>query len=86
MESKTENDISYLIRGAIFKVYNELGPGLLESVYETVLRFELERQNLDVKTQVPLPVIYEGHKLELGFRLNLLVMTKSSLKYNQLKI
>jgi len=76
MEEKTENDISYLIRGAIFKVYNELGPGLLESVYEAVLLFELRKQGLDVKSQVALPVYYEGHKLEIGFRLDLLVNEK----------
>ncbi|QFZ55725.1 GxxExxY protein [Oceanihabitans sp. IOP_32] len=76
MEHKTENDISYLIRGSIFKVYNELGPGLLESVYEAVLIFELQKQGLDVKSQVPLPVFYEGHKLEIGFRLDLLVNDK----------
>ncbi len=76
MENKTENDISYLIRGAIFKVYNELGPGLLESVYEAVLYFELQKQGLEVKKQVPLPVYYEGNKLEIGFRLDLLVNNK----------
>lgn len=76
MESKTENDISYLIRGAIFKVYSILGPGLLESVYEAVLLFDLQKQGLDVKSQVPLPVFYEGFKLELGFRLDLLVDSK----------
>ncbi|QFZ55724.1 GxxExxY protein [Oceanihabitans sp. IOP_32] len=76
MEHKTENDISYLIRGSIFKVYNELGPGLLESVYEAVLSFELQKQGLEVKSQVPLPVFYEGHKLEVGFRLDLLVNDK----------
>ncbi|MFD1163958.1 MULTISPECIES: GxxExxY protein [Hwangdonia] len=76
MEQKTENEISYLIRGAIFKVYNELGPGLLESVYEAVLSFELQKQGLDVKSQVPLPVYYDGHKLEVGFRLDLLVNNK----------
>ena len=76
MEQKSENDISYLIRGSIFKVYNELGPGLLESVYESVMLFELQKQGLDVKSQVPLPVFYEGNKLELGFRLDLLVNDK----------
>ena len=76
MEQKTENEISYLIRGAIFKVYSELGPGLLESVYEAVLLFELQKQGLDVKSQVPLPVYYEGNKLEIGFRLDLLVNEK----------
>lgn len=76
MEAMTENDISYLIRGAIFKVYNELGPGLLESVYETVLMYELQKQELKVQRQVPLPVIYEETKLELGFRLDLLINNK----------
>lgn len=76
MEQKTENEISYLIRGAIFKVYNALGSGLLESVYEAVLCFELQKQGLEVKRQVPLPVFYEGVELEIGFRLDLLVNNK----------
>lgn len=76
MEEKTENEISYLIRGAIFKVYNELGPGLLELVYETVLMYELQKQGLSVKKQVSLPVFYDGKELEVGFRLDLLVNNK----------
>ena len=54
-----ENDISYDIRGAIFKVYNQLGPGLLESVYETVLKYELARMEHEVVSQVGIPVTYE---------------------------
>lgn len=42
----TENDLSYKIRGAIFKVYNNLGPGLLESVYEAALAYELKKEGL----------------------------------------
>ena len=53
----TENDISYKIRGAIFKVYNELGPGLLESVYVAALAYELRKEKLNVKTEVPVPAI-----------------------------
>lgn len=68
-----ENDISYLIRGAIFKVYNALGPGLLESVYSAALTYELKKAGLNVKTEVPLPVIYEEEKLEIGFRIDILV-------------
>ena len=49
MKQLSENDISYLIRGAIFKIYNELGPGLLESVYENVLVYVLQKQGLSVK-------------------------------------
>src|SRR5690554_1264311 len=76
MKQKTENEISYLIRGAIFKVYNALGPGLLESAYEAVLCLELQKQGLEVKRQVPLPVFYDSVELEIGFRLDLLVNNK----------
>ena len=69
----TENEISYLIRGSIFKVYNNLGPGLLESVYEAALMCELKKTGLYPKSQVPLPVIYEEEKLEIGFRIDILV-------------
>jgi GxxExxY protein len=69
----TENDISYIIRGAIFKVYSTLGPGLLESVYVAALVFELRKAGLVVKTEVPMPVVYEEEKLDLGFRIDILV-------------
>lgn len=68
-----ENDISFKIRGAIFKVFNALGPGLLESVYEIALAHVLTEMGLDVKRQVDLPVIFEGIKLDGGFRIDLLV-------------
>ncbi len=68
-----ENDISYDIRGAIFKVYNNLGPGLLESVYEKALAYEIRKLGRNVKTQVALPVVYEDQSVELGFRLDLVV-------------
>ena len=72
----TENDISYLIRGAIFKVFNTFGPGLLESVYVAALIFELTSEGLDVKVEVPVPVFYENNKLELGFQIDILVENK----------
>ena len=68
-----ENDISYQIRGAIFKIYNELGPGLLESVYENALAYELKQLNYDVKQQVGVPLVYADIKFEVGYRLDLLV-------------
>lgn len=68
-----ENDISYQIRGAIFTVYNALGPGLLESVYETVLAYVLAEDGLDVKQQVKLPVVFEGITLDAGYRIDLLI-------------
>jgi GxxExxY protein len=68
-----ENDISYDIRGAVFKVYNTLGPGLLESIYEHALTYELKSMGHEVKNQVGISVNYKECPLELGFRLDILV-------------
>jgi GxxExxY protein len=67
------NDLTYQIRGAIYTVFKELGPGLLESVYEAALMYELHKMGLSARSQVGLPVIYKGIKLELGYRLDVLV-------------
>lgn len=69
----TDNELTYEIRGAIFAVYNELGPGLLESVYEEVLVYELKQRGLDVARQVEVPIIYKGSELKTPLRLDLLV-------------
>ena len=71
-----ENDLTYKIRGCIFLVYKNLGPGLLESVYEAALLHELKKHNLEVKSQVVLPVLYDGINLEIGFRLDIVVEDK----------
>jgi GxxExxY protein len=71
-----ENEISFLIRKSAFEVHTELGPGLLESVYETALTYELRLLGLDVKTQVPLPMTYKGVGMDVGFRMDLLVGNK----------
>jgi GxxExxY protein len=68
-----ENDISYDIRGAAFKIHNELGPGLLESVYETALAYELEVLGYTVRRQVGIPMAYKEIQFDIGFRLDLLV-------------
>ena len=72
----TENEVSYKIRGAIFKVYNTLGPGLLESVYEEALAYQLEKDGLKVERQVPVPVYYDGCLLGNNLRLDLLIEGK----------
>ncbi|WP_027376649.1 GxxExxY protein [Kaistella palustris] len=72
----TENEITFLIRKAIFEVYNTLGPGLLESVYEKALALQLENQGLRVEVQVPISVIYKEIDLGLGFRADILVGEK----------
>ena len=71
-----ENEISYKIRGCIFKVYKHLGPGLLESVYEAALAYELAAEGLHVSTQVPIPVIYNEVELDQGFRADLIINQK----------
>ncbi|MBB6326887.1 GxxExxY protein [Algoriphagus iocasae] len=71
-----ENEISYKIRGAIFKVYNSLGPGLLESTYEVALAHELLKDNLIVRRQVGLPLVYDNIKMEVGYRIDLIVEEK----------
>ncbi len=72
----TENEISYVIRGAIFSVYNKLGPGLLESVYEEALTYELQKSGLKVETQKVLPIEYDGHFLKSELRLDMLIEDK----------
>lgn len=69
----TENEIATIIVDAAFRIHKTLGPGLFESVYETVLDFELRKRGLLVAQQVGLPVRYEEVKLELGFRVDLIV-------------
>ena len=67
------NKISYQIIGCAYKVHSELGPGLLESTYETCLEYELVNCGLKVERQKALPVIYKEIKLDAGYRIDLLV-------------
>ena len=69
----TDNEITYQIRGAIFDVYNELGPGLLESVYEEALVFEIQKRGMKVERQLDVPIIYKGNVLKSPLRIDLLV-------------
>ncbi len=69
----TENELTYKIRGAIFNVYKALGPGLLESIYEAALCYELRKQGLHVQNQARVDVVYDGQILPLDFRLDILV-------------
>lgn len=67
------NELSYKIRGAVFTVHNALGPGLLESVYEAALIYELTQLGLHVQSQVGIPVNYNSVMLEIGFRADIIV-------------
>ena len=72
----TENEIGEAVLGAAMKVHSALGPGLLESVYETCLTHELRNQGFDVQRQVALPVEYDGQRIDTGFRLDIVVAEK----------
>jgi GxxExxY protein len=72
----SENEISYKVRGAIFTVYNTLGPGLLESIYESALYYQLSKDGLNAVKQINLPVKYDDVELDITFRLDLLVEDK----------
>ena len=67
------NDLSYKIIGCTYKVHSELGPGLLESTYEVCLEYELNKIGLKVERQKELPVVYDKVKLDVGYRIDLLV-------------
>lgn len=64
------------IRKSIFSVYNELGPGLLEKVYEKVLTYELQNNGLAVKTQVQIPIEYKGFVIDTSFIADIIVENK----------
>ena len=69
----TDNELTYQIRGAIFEVYNNLGPELLESVYEEAMVFELQQRGLKVERQKEVSINYKGNILNSPLRLDLLV-------------
>jgi GxxExxY protein len=71
-----ENEIAKEVVDAAYKIHTRLGPGLLESVYETVLAYELEIRGLLVVRQQAIPVVYESVHLEEGFRADLIVENK----------
>ncbi|MFO0794794.1 MAG: GxxExxY protein [Candidatus Brocadiaceae bacterium] len=71
-----ENEIGEIIVDAAVAVHRKLGPGLLESVYEVILAYELKKRGLSVDRQVSIPIEYNGIKFDEGFRVDILVETK----------
>ena len=72
----TENEIATVIVDVAYKIHTTLGPGLLESVYGTVMAYELEKRGLHVARQVPIPIVWEAVHLQEGFRADLIVEGK----------
>ena len=69
----TDNELTYAIRGAAFKVHSALGPGLLEILYQKALFYELQDSGFDVKREVNVPVCYNGHEIGNDLKIDLLV-------------
>ena len=72
----TENEISKKVIGLAIELHKRIGPGLLESVYENALAYDLKEEGLKVIQQVPMPFEYKEVKLDVGYRLDLLVENK----------
>lgn len=72
----SENESATMVVDACYQVHTRLGPGLLESVYESVLEYELKKRGLRVKRQVGIPIVYDEIKFDEGFRADLIVENK----------
>jgi len=81
----TENEISAVVVDVCYKIHVKLGPGLLESVYEAILFHELTKRGLDVERQKPLPVFWDGIKLDIGFRTDLIIENKLILEIKSIE-
>jgi GxxExxY protein len=76
----TEQEISKIVFDCALRVHKALGPGLLESAYEECLYYELKKSNLKVEKQKPLPLIYEEVKLDVGYRIDIIIEDNLLLK------
>ena len=72
----TENEIASIVFESALKVHKRLGPGLLESAYEECMFYELKKKNLKVEKQKALPLIYDEVRLDIGYRLDLIIEEK----------
>src|SRR5438270_2342520 len=81
-----ENTIAKEIVDAAYKIHTKLGPGLLESVYKVILAHELRKRGLQIQRQLPVPIIWEDIQFQEGYRFDLMVETKCSLKSNLLQV
>ena len=72
----TENELSKIVFNCALKVHQNLGPGLLESAYEECLFYELMKKGLDIQKQKALPLVYEEVKLDIGYRIDIIIENK----------
>lgn len=81
----TENEIAKIVVNAAYEIHVELGPGLLESVYEEILFFELKEKGLFVEKQKKIPLVWKGKKIDLSFRSDLIVENKVIVELKSIK-
>lgn len=80
------NKLTEQIIGAAIEVHRELGPGLLESIYESCLVYELQQRGLEVEQQVKLPVVYKEHQLNTEYRIDLMVNQEVVVELKTVKV
>jgi GxxExxY protein len=82
----TENELSRIIVDVAYQIHTKLGPGLLESVYEAIMCFELQKLGLKVECQKGIPVFWENLKMDLGFRADLIIENKVIIELKSVEI
>ena len=81
----TENEISGIIVSTSFRIHSELGPGLLESVYEEILAYELTKKGLTIEVQKPIIVNWDNRKMSVGFKADIIVENKVIIELKSVK-
>jgi GxxExxY protein len=82
----TENELSRIVFDCALKVHQALGPGLLESAYEECLFYELKKKGLDVQKQKALPLFYEEVKLDVGYRIDIIIENKLIIEVKSVEV
>jgi GxxExxY protein len=82
----TENELSKIVFNCALKVHQHLGPGLLESAYEECLFYELMKTGLDIQKQKALPLVYEEVKLDVGYRIDIIIENKLILEIKSVEV
>jgi GxxExxY protein len=87
MTKEALNALAKQVLNAAFRVHTALGPGLLESAYTACLVYELRKLGLDIKTEVPVPIVYDGVKLaDVGYRIDILVADELVIEVKSLEV
>jgi GxxExxY protein len=82
----TENELSKIIVDVAYQIHTQLGPGLLESVYEEIFCYELSKRELQISRQKAIPVFWKDVKMEIGFRADIIVEDKVVIEIKSVEI